>query len=126
MRRVLISTLLAGMLAVAATLSWAAGLNPFGPSGMPLTANDYKDLAAAADPLLNDDSLPIGASRNWSNPNSGNSGTITLEKRFQYDYQGTQLPCRTLRYHVVIKNYSDPYNIRLNRCRIADGSWKLL
>jgi len=118
--------LLAGLLLAVPAASHAVGLNPFGPSGLPLTDLDYKDMAAASAPLLNDETIPLGTSRSWSNATSGNSGTITLEERFQYDYQGTKLPCRKLRYHVEIKNYSDPYNLRINRCRVADGSWKLL
>jgi len=126
MRGIFRACLLTGSLALAGTASQAAGLNPFGPTGLPLNDQDYAAMQAAADPLRNDDTLPIGTTRDWSNPVSGNRGSITLEERFQYDYQGSQLPCRKLRYHAVVRGYSDPYNIRLNFCRIADGSWKIL
>jgi hypothetical protein len=106
--------------------SHAAGLNPFGATGLPLNQQDYADRKAAADPLRNDDSLPIGTIRAWSNPASGDGGTITLLERFQYDYEGNQLPCRKLKYRIVLRNHSDPYNIALNFCRIADGSWKIM
>jgi hypothetical protein len=87
--------LLAGILALTPAASQAAGLNPF------------------------------GTSRGWANPASGNSGTITLIDRFETDFQGTKLPCRKLRYHVTIRNRSGPYNLLIDRCRIADGSRKL-
>ena len=104
----------------------AAGMNPFGPSGLPLTSKDFANMAVVVDPLLNDETIPIGTARSWSNPTSGNSGTITLEGRFTYDYQGKTLPCRKLRYHTVIRNKADPYNLRINRCKVANGNWMLL
>ena len=126
MRNALGLILLGGLLVLGAAGSWAAGMNPFGPSGLPLTTRDFAAMAAVADPLMNDESVPIGTTKSWSNPASGNQGTITLEGRFTYDYQGTKLPCRKLRYHTVIRNYADPYNLRLNRCRTANGDWMLL
>ena len=103
-----------------------AGMNPFGPSGLPLTSADFANMSKAVDPLLEDETIPIGTVRSWSNARSGNSGTITLEGRFTYDYEGKTLPCRKLRYHTVIRNYADPYNLRINRCKVADGNWMLL
>ena len=126
MRSALRLIMLGGLLVLGATASWATGMNPFGPSGLPLTDRDFAAMAAVADPLMEDETIPIGTSKSWSNPRSGNSGTITLEGRFTYDYQGSKLPCRKLRYHTMIKNYSDPYNLRLNRCRTANGDWMLL
>jgi len=126
MRSAIRLIMLSGLLVLGATASWATGMNPFGPSGLPLTDRDFAAMAAVADPLMEDETIPIGTTKSWSNPRSGNSGTITLEGRFTYDYQGSKLPCRKLRYHTVIKNYSDPYNLRLNRCRTANGDWMLL
>jgi len=126
MRSAIRLIMLSGLLVLGATASWATGMNPFGPSGLPLTDRDFAAMAAVADPLMEDETIPIGTSKSWSNPRSGNSGTITLEGRFTYDYQGSKLPCRKLRYHTVIKNYSDPYNLRLNRCSTANGDWMLL
>ena len=117
--------LFAGILALTPAESQAAGLNPFGPSGLPLNRQDYKNMAEAVNPLLNDETIPLGTSRGWANSGSGNSGTITLIDRFETNFQGTKLPCRKLRYHVTIRNRSDPYNLLIDRCRVADGSWKL-
>jgi len=44
----------------------------------------------------------------------------------EYEYQGSKLPCREIRYHLRTKGTADPYNYKLNRCRVADGSWKIL
>lgn len=102
------------------------GMDLFGASGLPLTNGDFRTMAKAADPLLNDETIPIGTVRSWSNPASGNSGTITLEDRFTYDYEGKTLPCRKLKYRTAIRNYANPYNLRLNRCKVADGKWMLI
>ena len=125
MRGALRSFVLAGGLAVGIAAAHAAGMNPFGPTGLPLTSKDFQEMGAAEDPLLNDETIPIGTARPWSNPRSGNSGTITLERRFTQDFQGKTLPCRTLRYHTVIRNRADPFNLRINRCKVADGNWML-
>jgi surface antigen len=121
--------LLACFLAIVSTESYPESLadfDPSGPLGIALTKHDLQVMSAAARPLLTDDSLPIGATREWSNAKSGNRGTIQLLRRFEYEYQGSKLPCREIRYHLRTKGTADPYNYKLNRCRVADGSWKIL
>jgi surface antigen len=100
--------------------------NLLGPLGGRLTNHDLKAIDKAALPLLEDASLPIGTTRDWNNPQSGDQGTIKLLKRFEYTYEGAQLPCRQLRYHVQTKGNADPYNYMLNRCKASDGTWKIL
>jgi len=119
-RLVLLATLLAFV-----SMGSYAQVGVFG-NAIPLTKQDYAEMASAAQPLLNDDTVPIGTARDWSNAASGNHGTITLLGRFEYDYQGSKLPCRKLKYHVVGKAPVEPYNLELNRCKVADGSWKIL
>ena len=128
MRRSLRFFMLAAGLAsyVVAAHAQTVGPDLFGASGLPLTNGDFSRMAKAVNPLLNDETIPIGTARSWSNPTSGNSGTITLEERFTYDYEGKTLPCRKLKYRTVIKNYANPYNLRLNRCKVADGRWLLI
>jgi len=115
----------AGILALTVAVSQAAGLNPFGRVGLPLTRQDFKEMAEAESPLLNDETIPLGTSRGGANASSGNSGVIILIDRFATNFQGTKLPCLKLRYHVVIRNRSDPYNLLLDRCQVADSRWKL-
>jgi hypothetical protein len=79
----------------------------FGVEGLPLTTKDFAAMASAANPLLKDESLPLGTAREWRNPISGNRGRITLLERFQYAYEGSTLRCRKLKYHTVIKNLAD-------------------
>jgi len=83
-------------------------------------------MTAAAQPLLEDNSLPIGTTRDWSNSESGDHGTVQLLRRFEYSYEGSKLPCREIRYHIQVTGSADPYNYKLSRCKVADGSWKTL
>ena len=94
--------------------------------GARLSHHDLKAMAKAAQPLLDDDTLPINTKRDWNNPESGDHGTVELTRRFEYDYEGTKLPCRELLYHIQVAASADPYNYKLNRCKVADGSWKIL
>jgi hypothetical protein len=124
MRRTSRIVFLISFSAIAATGSYAQ-TSPSSLPEVPLTKEDYQDLSAAYQPLLNDDSLPIGTTREWSNAKSRNHGTVQLLKRFEVDYQGSKLPCRQLRYHIQIKDNADPYNVMLSRCKFANGSWKI-
>ena len=121
----LLLILAAAILAIGSARSLAQE-DVFGVEGLPLTTKDFAAMASAANPLLKDESLPLGTTREWRNPVSGNRGRITLLERFQYDYEGSTLPCRKLKYHTVFKNQANPYNLIIQRCRIANGRWKLL
>lgn len=68
---------------------------------------------------------PKGTTLPWSNPESENSGTVTLLDRF--DSAGRD--CRRVRY-VVKPGPKQPAGVItgsyvLTSCRLADGSWKL-
>ena len=45
---------------VAAAHAQGMGMTFFGASGLPLTTGDFSRMAKAADPLLNDETIPIG------------------------------------------------------------------
>jgi hypothetical protein len=129
MRSTLKLLLLACLLSIPAQGSFADSFGYFdtsGPLGGRVSHHDLKAIDAATTPLLADDSLPIGTTRDWSNPGSGDHGTVQLLRRFEYDYEGTKLPCREIRYHMQLTGNADPYNYKLNRCKVADGSWKTL
>ena len=129
MRSISNAVLLACFLVAASTGSYADSYGDFsfaGSLGDRLNHHDLKAMARVTQPLLDDSSLPIGTTREWSNPGSGDQGTIQLLRRFEYEYQGSKLPCRELRYHIQVTGDADPYNYKLNRCKVADGSWKIL
>ena len=118
--------LLAALFVLAPALSEASTFDIFGPEALPLTAEDFKLMDQADGPLSTDAALPLESSRSWNNSRSGDSGTITLLKRFEYMYQGQRLTCRKLAYEFAFTSVADQYRYVLNRCQVADGSWKIL
>ena len=118
--------LLTAGLALVSHAAWPQSERIFGSVGLPLTETDFAVMAKAVDPLLNDDSLALGTSREWTNAGTGAQGIVTLLQKFTYEYQGSNLPCRKLKYHVLTRYSPNPYNAILDRCRVADGSWKIV
>ena len=88
------------MVAIAST-ELNAGMLNFGLTGLPLNAEDYRLMEEAVQPLLTDPSLPIGTVRSWSNPSSGNRGTVKLLQRFETEHEGSELPCRKIEYDEI-------------------------
>ena len=119
MRRILSALLFVALMLPAAT---AQAVNPFGRSGFELTNGDITLITEATRPFLEDDTVPVGTVRSWSNPKSGNGGTATLVDRFEQK----GMPCRRIQHDIKLKNVADPYRFIIDRCRIADGSWKML
>ena len=60
-----------------------------------------------------------GEARPWSNPQTGNSGTITVLRSYRRD----NLPCRDAEVNSRLKERSVVYVLPL--CQIDDGSWKI-
>ena len=120
------TAMLAAVLALVPALSEASSLGIFGPQGLPLSAEDFSLMDQAEQPLLSDAALPLGSNRSWSNSKTGDGGSVTLLDRFEYMYQGNWLTCRKLAYEFAFSQVSDRYRYVLNRCQVADGSWKLL
>jgi hypothetical protein len=59
-----------------------------------------------------------GESRPWSNPQTGNSGTIKVLR----SYTRGQMPCRDTQVNSQLKDRNVVYVLPV--CQIADGSWK--
>ena len=68
---------------------------------------------------------PSGTTIAWKNPESENSGTVTLLDRFA----SAQRDCRRVKYLVKPGPKQPPSTISatyvLTSCRLADGTWKL-
>src|SRR4051794_22363924 len=74
-----------------------AQINPFGRSGSGgLTADDLELLEAAASKLYTADNPRVGATESWTNPNTGDTGTVSLIEVFEKD----GMPCRKLRHNI--------------------------
>lgn len=105
-------------------LAAQAQVNPFRSSrvGSGLNQEDLKALGAASQRLYEQDSVANGASDTWSNPKSGNSGTVTVLQSFER--QGNT--CRKLRYDLRLRKVQGSRSYTLSWCHMPDGSWKVI
>jgi surface antigen len=66
---------------------------------------------------------PVGTTAKWSNPESGNSGKISLVNKFSRNGQ----QCETLDYRLITKRRPvGPEHYRLSSCLQPDGQWRLI
>ena len=99
-----------------------AFVDPFKGSGFVLDESDLALVKTAAGKLYSTDGLEVGAVEEWTNPETGNHGTVKLIRK--HEYKG--LPCRRLQHDIKLKRIIDPYRFTLDRCKVADGEWKIL
>ncbi|MEQ8653513.1 MAG: RT0821/Lpp0805 family surface protein [Kiloniellales bacterium] len=100
----------------------AAQMNPFGTSGFTIDDADLEAMSTASAPIYANPAPPAGTKAEWSNPTSGNSGTVTLVEAFEH--QG--LPCRKLHYTFKIKDVATDFSFIQDRCQVKSGQWKTL
>jgi len=84
-----------------------------------LREDDIAMAKAASAKLYENIDTPVGATESWSNPSSGNSGTVTLIARSEPN----GVPCRRLQHVIKVKDRHDPFIFLFDRCRV-DGEWK--
>jgi surface antigen len=66
---------------------------------------------------------PVGTTASWSNPDSKNSGTIKLLKKFS----ARNMRCETLGYTLVTTARAvSPEHYEFNSCLQPEGGWKIL
>ena len=66
---------------------------------------------------------PVGTTAKWNNPESQNSGKITLLKKFTRNGQ----QCETLDYRLTtIRKAAGPEHYTLSSCLQPDGHWRLI
>jgi surface antigen len=119
-RLMVVTVVVAAVVMGAASFSHA--LNPFKRSGFELSESDIAMLKAAAKKLYLAETVEVGEVKAWNNAETGNNGTVTLTRK--HAYKG--LPCRRLQHDIRIKKTADPFRFIVDRCKTADGSWKLL
>jgi surface antigen len=94
-----------------AVQKWLGFLPPLTDEDMALAQNAAREGMAGQ---------PEGTKLEWSNPESGNSGTVTLLQRYEVD----QRECRKLEHGLKIKGESDRRIYIVTICLQPDGSWK--
>ena len=113
------------VLVVAALASAAAQAQLLGlgfESNVTLTQDDLDTIHRAVTQQIHERS--VGTTATWSNPNSKNSGTIRLLKKFT----ARTMRCETLGYTLMTTAVAgaSPEHYELNSCLQPDGTWKIL
>lgn len=96
--------------------------NPFKGSGFQLDDSDLPLLKMAAGKLYLTEGIESGTVEKWSNPETGNRGKVKLVRK--HEYKG--MPCRRLQHDILLKRVADPYRFIVDRCKTADGEWKIV
>lgn len=115
-----------GALAASVLLLWPMGASAqYGHTFQTMVKLSSSDLAMVRKIVREDfTGKPNGTTIAWENPESQNSGTVTLLDRFVS--QGRD--CRKVKYFVkpgpTQPSSVIPATYVLTNCRLADGSWK--
>ncbi len=90
--------------------------------GRILTAapEDLPIVRKASAPLF--EAAAAGMSKDWSNPQNGNSGSITLRRVFALK----GMPCRTFDYVTWTEHHTNQVRVVVDWCKVADDGWKLV
>jgi surface antigen len=109
---------------IAALVSPAAQAQLLGPSlesNISLTREDLDMMRQTVAQQIH--GKPVGTTASWSNPDSKNSGTIKLLKKFS----ARNMRCETLGYTLATTTRAvSPEHYEFNSCLQPDGSWKIL
>ena len=92
----------------------------FGNAGPFLNRADFDLADAAARKLLEPQPAAIGTVADWTDPASGNSGSLTMGRA----YRKHGRDCRSVSWHDAFKA-GEKRTVALDTCRIA-GVWKLM
>jgi hypothetical protein len=96
-----------------------AQMNPLkGEIGM--SEEELTAMGAAAAKLYTDPTTVAGSVERWQAP-SGTGGTVRLAET--YEFEG--MPCARLLHEVKRTGAADPQTFTIDRCRTAEGDWKI-
>ena len=112
------------LLVIAGLASPAAQAQLLGPafeSNITLTQEDLDKMRQTVNQQIH--GKPVGTTASWTNPNSKNSGTIKLLKKFT----ARNMRCETIGYTLQTAAPAvTPEHYEFNSCLQPDGSWKIL
>lgn len=98
-----------------------AQINPFQSSSRHLRGDDWTLMTDAASQLYQQDTVADGAASHWSNPKTGDSGTVTV----LHSFEKAGMACRRVRYVIRLRGVSGQRNYTVNWCKTASGEWKI-
>jgi surface antigen len=94
-------------------------LGPVWESNITLTQDDLDLIHRTVDTQIHGE--PVGTTASWSNPNTGNAGTIKLVRKFRKG----NLRCEQVAYTVTTtKKAVEPEHYGFNSCLTPEG-WKI-
>lgn len=80
-------------------------------------------------PIIRKNSTPLfeegaatGMNKEWSNPQTGNSGAVKLRR--VYNLKG--VPCRTFDYTTWTQHHTNVTRVTVDWCKLANDGWKLV
>ncbi|MBB97860.1 MAG: hypothetical protein CML68_25080 [Rhodobacteraceae bacterium] len=82
-----------------------------------LSQQDINIMSQAAAPLYRSGTPKVGSSADWSNPDTGASGTATLTAFANR--------CADIRHVVITTRRPEPQPFVMRNCQNADGAWTL-
>lgn len=92
-------------------------INPFDDT-LNLTKEDIEIIKQTARQGL--DGQPVGSVAEWSNDKSGNAGSVTLLRSFEYEGH----ECREVQHLIDPKGGSFVQRYVMTNCKQEDGTWK--
>lgn len=112
---------LALSLALAASGAGGAGaqINPL-KGDIAMSKEELAAMAAAGAKLYDDPTTEPGTAERWQ-ASSGTAGTVRLAETYEFD----GMPCARLQHEVQRAGAGDPQAFTIDRCRTADGEWKI-
>lgn len=112
----------AALLFLLGTSASHAQINPFrgARQGQGLDKADVNMLSDTAVQLNDASPLRVGDTKNWSNPDSGNSGVVKLVRIFK----SRGMACHALRYDLSFKQRRAGQSYTFDWCRTGAG-WKI-
>ena len=114
----LVLLVIAGLASPAAQAQW---LGPGFESNITLTQDDLNMMRQTVNQQIH--GKPVGTTASWTNPNSKNSGTVKLLKKFT----ARNMRCETIGYTLMTTATKvEPEHYEFNSCLQPDGSWKIL
>jgi hypothetical protein len=88
-----------------------------------LTHADLDRMNNAAARLYENQNQPIGTVEQWRNPDTKNSGSVKLLRRFETN----GMPCWLMEYTIQFERMKrHPRQYRVNWCRTAQGELKMV
>ena len=115
------ATIALGCAAFAAGVAQAQWLGPVWETNTILTADDLDMIRTTVQRNVHGKRADTVAT--WTNPASGNSGTITLLRKFAWRGLG----CEQIEYQIRSgRAATRPERYVFRSCQMPDGSWKLV